>query len=30
VRDLADYDARFGIDFTPAELGNQLDGEGVA
>jgi Mu transposase-like protein len=29
VRDLADYDARFGIDFTP-DLGNQLDGEGVA
>jgi transposase len=34
VRDLADYDARFGIDFTPTELtpelDNQLDGEGVA
>jgi hypothetical protein len=30
VRDLADYDARFGIDFTATELNNQLDGEPVA
>ncbi len=31
VRDLADYDARFGIDFDPTRgLDDQLEGEGVA